>query len=168
MTLKFVLTMLIIACITACDAVKDTIKGDASTIGEIRIDDIDGEALEAVIKGSMSDNDVTVKGNDVEDVFVICCQYIRHNTYNSSFISIGGQILNKSDNRYSEVTHLLEIYDSDDKAISIDRIQFTNERKNWDFDLQPYQEYWYRVTIEADLADISKQVLTYASSVKAE
>jgi hypothetical protein len=160
--------MLVIVCLTACDAVRDTIGGNASTLGEIRIDDIDGQALEAVIKDSLSANNVIADGNNVEDVFVICCQYIQVSPYNAEYLHIGGQIWNNSDNRYREVTHLLEIYDNDDKIISIDRIQFTDERYQWDFDLQPYQEYSYSVSIKADLADIGKQVITYASSDKAE
>jgi hypothetical protein len=171
MTVKVGLTMIAltsIVCFNACDAVKDTLRGDASTIGEIRIDDIDGEALEAVIKDSLSDNEIMLENTNIEDVFIVCCQYIKRNTYNEDYVTFGGQILNNSNNRYIEVTHLLTIYDNDDEIIGLERIKFTEERWQWNFDLQPYQEYTYSTGIEADLSDVGKAVLTYANSIKAE
>ena len=157
--------MMILFHFTACDAVRDTLPNDVTTLGDIRIDEIDGESLEQVIRDSLAGEDVTI-GDDTDNVFIVCCQTFEQ--WGVDTVYIEGDIFNNSDNRYVDVTHVIKVYDHKDEIIQLDRITYTEERFLWDFDLQPYQTYNYLVRFDGVLADINRVEITYASSVMAE
>jgi hypothetical protein len=167
---SFTMGFLIISLLNGCDAIRDTIPNNATTLGDIRLDDIDDDAIEQIVRDFVSDameEDILV--DPTENVFSVCCQYIKEVDYLEGYVIVGGQILNNSNNRYVEVVHLLDIYDNDDNVIVTERITYKGQtRYLWDFDLQPYQIYDYSVRFEYDINNISKATLTYASSVQAE
>ena len=168
---SFMMGFLIISLLNGCDAIRDTLPNNVTTLGDIRLDDIDDDAIEQAVRDFVQEaveDDVLV--DPTENVFSVCCQYIREYEYREGYVEIGGEILNKSNNRYIEVVHLIEVYDTNDNVIGSGRITYKDQTRysGWDFDLQPYQSYEYSVRIEYDVDDVSKAILTYVSSVQAE
>jgi hypothetical protein len=166
--MKLIVSFTIILLLIGCDAIRDTIPDDVTTLGDIRLDDIDDDAIEQAVRDFVLEaveDDVLV--DPTENIFSICCQYIIALDWFEGHVQIGGQILNESNNRYVEVVHILRVYDNEDKVIVSERITYKSQTFA-KFDLQPFQSYEYDIIIENDVDNISKATLTYASSVQAE